>query len=324
MMLRNKLFGRNKIKTIGFWAGDENNFQFVDSLIEALSQKYKVKKYNYFGDKKLLEQQLGEVDLAWFEWATDPLISATNMKKLPKIISRAHRYELYSEAPRRVSWSRIDLAIFSSPSMLQRFENTYSDEFSQTKETLYLPIGVDLSKFAFEDKDYSKELLYVGRVHPHKNPCMLLQVMHEVVKRDSDYHLTIVGEASDELYQQYVDDQLHKLNLKSSVSLLGKLEQGEVVKRMNRADHILTTSIIEGVSQSSLEAMACGAGPIVSNYYGASLVYEAKDLFLTPSEAATRILKAENDRRANRVFIEEDFNFDKTVDVIEDRIEKIL
>lgn len=283
------IFGKLTAKRIGFWAGDQNNFQFVDPLVEFLDTKYKVKKYLYDGDVDLLHKQMEETDICWFEWGNGPIVPATQTGPKKPIINRIHRYELYSESPLHIEWASVDHLIFSSPSMVKKFEKSFPKQ-SQDVAYRHIGIGVDTELFAFKDKKkIGKQLLYIGRIHPHKNPSLLLQIFAKLHSVDSDYTLKVIGGFSDELFEEYFYDQIDKLRIGDSVNFLGKMSHEEMVRHMQAADHFIITSIIEGLSQASLEAMSCGVRPVIFNYYGSEMGYPKECIYNTVDQAVNLI-----------------------------------
>lgn len=315
MGLISKLIGTKP--QIGFWACD-NSFQFVDPLINYLSDNgYKVQKYDYFGDDQLLKQQVDSVDIAWFEWGNGPIIPASNFETTTKIINRIHRYEVYSDAPRQINWSNVDQVIFSSKAMLEKFSNKFQGLLDNTSAR-HINIGVDEELFRFEEKPLGKNIIYTGRIHPHKNPSLLLQIYSAIHTKDSEYTLTVIGKFEDELYEEYFFDQLDKLGIKEAVDYHEHMQQADLVSYLQKSDHYLVTSIIEGLSQSSLEAMACGSRPVIFNYYGASntVAYPENVIYNTVDQAVEKIMNPSISRAQSREIIDAHFKLaDRSADI---------
>lgn len=309
---------------IGFWAGDQNNFQFVEELIKDLSDTYSTRKFDYSDDVDELKDQMKQVDLGWFEWGNGPIIPATQQEevKIP-IINRIHRYEVYSESPKYVHWDKVSRLLFSSPSMIKRFEQKFPNENEVAKKE-FVPIGVDLDKFSFSEKPITKELLYVGRIHPHKNPSQLLQIMAKLISIDNEYKLRVVGSFADELYEEYFYDQISKLKLQDSVEYCGQIPHDEMRGYVASADSILITSIIEGLSQATLEVMACGGRPVIANYFGAEEGYPDRCIYNTIDEAVEMIINPQITRPESRSVVEDRYNLSASSQRIRQIIEELL
>lgn len=314
---------RVKKKKIGFWAGDQNNFHFVNPLINALSRKYKTERFEFDNDVTLLAEQLNSVDLAWFEWGNGPIVAASQMEKSVPIINRIHRYELYSESPAHIRWENVDRLIFSSPSMMERFKTKYPKALELVNPR-FIPIGVDTDMFSFRDKKQTKEVLYVGRIHPHKNPALLLQIVAKLIKEDTEFHITVIGAFHDELYEEYFHDQIEKLGLKSHLTYLPHRDQSELISYFQDTDYFLISSIIEGLSQASLEAMSCGAVPVIFNYFGAEKAYAKEHVYSTVDEAVNRMLEPTATRRQSRDIIEDCYKLSNTENAIQHMIDELI
>lgn len=310
-------------KSIGFWAGDENNFQFVDGLIGSLSKKYRVQKFDYNGDVEKLKEEMKRVDLGWFEWGNGPIVPASNSGINIPIINRMHRYELYGDSPRHISWPKVGLLIFSSPSMILKFKKKFVEE-DKLVESELVPIGVDTTIFQYLDKPISKEIVYVGRIHPHKNPALLLQIFAKIVKTDPSYTLKVIGGFCDELFEEYFFDQIEKLGIKDNIKFVGKLTHQEMVTHLQQSDFFLITSIIEGLSQASLEAMACGVRPVIFNYYGSEKGYPSQCIYSTVDEAVEMIISPTITRQESRDIIDKSYRLDDKEKRIIEIIEGLL
>jgi glycosyltransferase involved in cell wall biosynthesis len=318
------IFKRLGKRTIGFWAGDENNFQFLMPLIDELSKDYKVKKFDYVDDVEKLKSQLQSVDLGWFEWGNGPIVPASTFSdiKTPRI-NRIHRYEVYTETPLHVQWNNVSELLFSSPSMIKRFKKKFPKQSKEVPIKL-IEIGLDTDLFAFHDKPMTKEIIYAGRLHPHKNPSLMLQIMAKLVQTDPEYKLKVIGGFHDELYEEYFYDQLKKLKLEKNVIFLGKLTHQEMVEHLQKADFFLITSIIEGLSQASLEAMACGVRPVIFDYYGSEEAYPRKFLYNTVDEAVEMMVHPVATRRECREFVEEKYDLKDKVRLIKQEIDRLM
>lgn len=101
------------------------------------------------------------------------------------------------------------------------------------------------------------------------------------------------------------------------------MSQAELVQEYQWADYILVTSVVEGLSQASLEAMACGATPVVRNYWGAELHYRRDRLFNTVDEAVQLLLQAPLDRADNRSQVEDRFALASAAASVEALIDRV-
>jgi len=105
-------------------------------------------------------------------------------------------------------------------------------------------------------------ILFAGRLHPQKQPELLIQSLAKL--NEPNTHLIIVGKGE---LEQSVRDEITRLNLGSQVTLLGSLAQHELAELYRTCDLFTLTSAYEGLARSSLESLACGI-PVVTTRAG--------------------------------------------------------
>lgn len=110
--------------------------------------------------------------------------------------------------------------------------------------------------------DQTKFILFAGRLHPQKQPALLIQALALLDRPDT--HLLIVGTGE---LEAKVRDEIKRLNLSSRVTLLGSLPQAELADLYRLCNLFVLTSAYEGLARGSLEALACGA-PVVTTRAG--------------------------------------------------------
>ena len=105
-------------------------------------------------------------------------------------------------------------------------------------------------------------ILFAGRLHPQKDPLLLVDAF--VALNQPDTHLLIAGQG--ELAPQ-VRLRIEQRNLTKRVSLLGGVTQTEMAK-LHRLSHVFVlTSAYEGLPLVALEALASGT-PVVTTDCG--------------------------------------------------------
>jgi glycosyltransferase involved in cell wall biosynthesis len=139
----------------------------------------------------------------------------------------------------------------SKPYLDYLFENHFSGLL--TKKIGVVELGVDQSKFSNQIIHNKKAILFVGVLEARKNILFLLKVFNSIMRIDSDYKLTIVGDGPDmKLLTEYA-----KIN-KLKVYFLGALSHDSVVSEMHNHGIYVHTSIKESFSYSLLEAKLAG------------------------------------------------------------------
>ena len=98
-------------------------------------------------------------------------------------------------------------------------------------------------------------ILSVGRLHPIKGFEYLLVALREVIRRNLDVMLAIVGEGFYRTYLEYLAQTLH---IRDRVRILGRVDERFLVELYSACDAFALTSLEEGHSVAITEAMACG------------------------------------------------------------------
>jgi colanic acid/amylovoran biosynthesis glycosyltransferase len=103
-------------------------------------------------------------------------------------------------------------------------------------------------------------VLHVGRLAPEKGQLGLLEAVARGVARGFDLHLRIGGEGP---ARAELERAIRALGLHDRVTLLGRLDEGQVHEEMARADAFVLSSFMEGLPVVLMEAMAAGL-PVVA------------------------------------------------------------
>ena len=109
-----------------------NTWTFFRNKYEAFKDLYDVRtfrqpktnisieRYQNILYRRNLRDLMNWSDLTFFEFANRPLVVASQLKKVSKIVVRLHRYELFSWAD-KVDWQKIDKVILVSNAMQKKF-----------------------------------------------------------------------------------------------------------------------------------------------------------------------------------------------------------
>jgi glycosyltransferase involved in cell wall biosynthesis len=309
---------------VGFWAGDLNNFQFIDPIIDRLGEHFQVRRFHYDrNDQAALNKALKESDLAWFDWANDAVVPASFNKSVDiPFVCRLHRYEVYGHFPTAINWQRINKLVFVSESVRESFKDRYPEYYGKTG-CMVINNGIDLNRFNGDiSRPRGKNVAYVGRLHYIKNPSLLLQCFAAIANKDPEHRFHVAGEFSEQVIEEYFWDQVKKLKLEDSLTYYGKIDS--VNTWLQDMDYIILPSIIEGEPVSVLEAMATGVKPIVSNFVNAEKVLPAKYLFSTVDECVEMVTGKKFDRAEYRSYVEANNDIEKQIAEVKTLIESLL
>lgn len=136
--------------------------------------------------------------------------------------------------------------------------------------------GVDAEKFTPINRKMAREALAaawgidglligtVGRLEPVKNPLALMEAFSSIVKRlPKEARLVFIGSGS---LAQHLESRIYETGLRDRVSLLGA--RSDVADLLPGLDLFVLPSLNEGVSNTILEAMACGVPVLASDVGG--------------------------------------------------------
>ena len=149
----------------------------------------------------------------------------------------------------------------------------------------YIPNGVDSAIFfpnrQFKGEKKTNRLLFVGRLTEQKGLSYLLNALSVLSKKHPALLLRLVGEGE---LRPALEKQTSRLGLKKTVSFLGLLSRESVLSEYQKADIFVLPSLDEGMSNSLLEAMACGL-PVLTTDAGdnARLVVSGAQGLVVPS-----------------------------------------
>lgn len=183
--------------------------------------------------------------------------------------------------------------------------------------------GVDIRKFRpkKEHRVLNSPVVISNRnLKPIYDVETLIKSIPVVLEQMPEVKFIIAG---DGLQKDYLRDLAESLNVLDSITFMGWVPHDQLPDYLAAADVYVSTSLSDTVSISSLEAMACGLAPVVTDV-GDILrwIEDGKTGFVIPvkspdllAEKVIYLLKNEELRRkmgkANRRLIEEEANYEK-------------
>ncbi len=114
-------------------------------------------------------------------------------------------------------------------------------------------------------------LLFAGRLHPQKDPLLLVRTIAAL--QEPDVHLLIAGDGE---LKGEVQSEVDKLGLTGRVTLLGSVIQEQLADLHRLASIFMLTSVFEGLPLVVLEALSCGT-PVVTTPAGETPKLLTKD-----------------------------------------------
>jgi glycosyltransferase involved in cell wall biosynthesis len=130
-------------------------------------------------------------------------------------------------------------------------------------------------------------VVFVGRLVPYKGADMLLEAVEPLV-REGRATLTIVGDGPE---RRPLEERIRAAGLGAGVTLVGWVEQDQVHRFLSTSDMMAFPSIREFGGGVVLEAMACGAVPLVVDYGGPAELVTPSTGFLVTLGSRGRVVR---------------------------------
>ena len=150
--------------------------------------------------------------------------------------------------------------------------------------------GVPPLLYGKSTKNFSKELIFVGRLAPVKGVPILIEAFADILEKHLDTRLTLVGDGPDRVS---IETLIAKHGLQNHISITGYLNQSEVAERLSKSDIFILPSFAEGVPVVLMEAMASGLPVVTTRIAGIpELVEDGKSGFIVPpSDKNTLVMR---------------------------------
>jgi glycosyltransferase involved in cell wall biosynthesis len=103
----------------------------------------------------------------------------------------------------------------------------------------------------------------VGRIVPHKKIEDALVIFVKAREQIADAKMIIIGDAPNGVYSDFLRDEIDRLNIGDSVSIVGKVDDDTLRQTYLKATYLINASMHEGYGIPVLEAMHYGVFPIV-------------------------------------------------------------
>lgn len=277
-----------------------NDWKFFKNKFEALKNNYDVKafrqpktnilieRYQNFLYRKHLLRLMKWSDLTFFEFANEPLVVASHLKKVSKIVVRLHRYEVFSWAD-KVDWEKIDQIVLVCDAMRKRFLNKFP---SLKNKTVVIYNDIDTNIFIPINRNLNNAIGIAGAIIPRKRVYELILTFYELQKHLPDIKLRICGSSMSDNEEYYVNTKelVTKLNLKEKVFFDGHFENvDELVKWYNQIDILICNSYHESFHYTSHEAMSCGQYVLSHFWDGADEFFDDDQIYLTDRELINKV-----------------------------------
>jgi len=233
-----------------------------------------------------LKSFLRQNDVVFFEWSSSLLALATSIPKSCAIVTRLHRWELYSWAD-RINWKAVDQIILVSEAKRREFLARFPE---QTQKTHVLPACVSLQQFGFVEKPFSWRIGTLCHLSPRKRIYDLILNFSDLVQILPSLRLHIAGDPDPAHVDYY--SSLHSLVDKLSLNGLVQFD-GYVAKSWEwypKIDIFISNSFSEGLQVAPMEAMASGCYTLSHHWDGAEELLPENCLYVTGNHLQDKIV----------------------------------
>ena len=131
----------------------------------------------------------------------------------------------------------------------------------QFSKQIYKPLNPNI----YQNIIGNNIILFLGRIHPVKGLELLIKSFSDVLKSNPDTHLVIAGPYQSS-YKSYLENILAINGAANNCTFTGMLDEEEKLAWLNIANVFVLPSYSEGMSISTLEAMASKVPVIITNH----------------------------------------------------------
>ncbi|MBI2443844.1 MAG: glycosyltransferase [Candidatus Magasanikbacteria bacterium] len=125
---------------------------------------------------------------------------------------------------------------------------------------VFLPTEL-LTELASSPKNL-KRIIIIGRLMPWKGVMTMVEIMPELLRRDSSYQLVIIGDGPE---RGRIQSLIQQLQLESAVQMLGPLSHDQALREMAKSGLLVLNSRYEGLPHVILESWLVGCPVFASN-----------------------------------------------------------
>lgn len=209
--------------------------------------------------KSLHEELLGSYDVVMFHHSHEAQLV------LPALEPRVIRFGVQHNAvPTSARKSLINSRYFDAMAGVSGIvADTLRKNSEGSLRVVAIPNGLDMPRdLPLRDRD-PNQILFVGRLDEiDKNVLILPRIAEELLSSNLNcFRIKIVGDGP---AKAALIDEINSRGVQDCVSLVGPLEHRDAMIEMASSEFVLLPSRREGLPFTLIEAMSCGAIPIVS------------------------------------------------------------
>lgn len=193
-------------------------------------------------------------------------------KKMPVIVRETQAHHL--KTPREWYWLKLSVKlanrlIFLTPESLDGVDNRFPKLRVREKAEI-IPNGIDTDLYTPQNRNPSRPGLTIGmqsRLQKIKDHPTLLRAFHSILKSAPDLELKL-RIAGDGTTMNELQELTAQLGITDRVEFCGMLAEAELKRFMDSLDIYVHATLGETMSNSIMQAMACGLPIIASDVWG--------------------------------------------------------
>lgn len=322
---------------------------FINDLLQVWKEKYQVKvfskhrstlnigflKRKFRAAMNILDLRKGEIlanydwsEITFVEWASYALrIISERVDGSTPIITRLHRYEVFSPILNKIDFSVVSKIVLVSDVMRRELEK----RIPKLKEkVVVIPHGIQTENWPFSSKKLrTRKICIIGHLIQSKR----IDLIMKAIKSADDISLHIAG--SGRLLKN-LRKLARELKIDERTSFYGQIPHQEIPNWLIDKDIIVSSSDYESFHICLIEGMASGVIPLIRNWPGADEIYPSE--FILPfrdqefvDSLKKKIIefynlnesKVEKKREQVRTIVKEKFSFNKQVEKYDQLFSKI-
>lgn len=230
---------------------------------------------SYFYTRKLLKKEKYDLCFCWNGWPPG-FIGYLFRKKVPYLVAlRGHDvpgYEIRFRILEKLFLRRLSKKVWENALIVTSNSQLLKDLASKTSSVPIKIIynGVDVNEFKPKPKKIGKKIVLIttGRLGQRKGHIYLIKALKKV----SGFKLIVIGDGIEK-------ENLLKESKGLDIEFKGYVEHSKLPVELQKADVYISTALVEGMSNSTLEAMACGL-PVITTDVGGTKELVKKNGFV--------------------------------------------
>jgi len=240
-----------------------------------------------------------DADVIFVEFANETLAFVSKWRKNKKIVTRLHRYELFSLP--KADWSAIDLVVVVNKWMAQNLEEAVPSLKGKIK-CIHNFLDVDAWEQS-PNKAKTNTLSIVGSIQKRKGHDKVIIAFSNLLKQQNNLTLNIIGTIHDKKFYDKLISLVKDLDIEKKINFKGY--SSDLKKDFQKTDIILSFSEHESTHLTLFEGLSCGAWPLSRNWDGVEEFLPSSNIFSSDSDFVKKVLsfysqtESENKIRTN-------------------------